>query len=147
MLKQRIQDDMKSAMKAGEKQRLGTIRLVLAALKQQEVDSRAELTDDDVIAILTKMVKQRKDSVTQYEEAGRDELAAQENYEIGVIQEYLPEALSDDEIAAIIDEVITATGASSPQDMGKVMGQLKAKLAGRADMGAASALVKQKLAG
>ena len=138
---------MKSAMKAGEKQRLGTIRLVLAALKQQEVDSRAELTDDDVIAILTKMVKQRKDSVTQYEEAGRDELAAQEKYEIGVIQEYLPEALSDDEIAAIIDEVITATGASSPQDMGKVMGQLKAKLAGRADMGAASALVKQKLAG
>ncbi|MEJ2322858.1 MAG: GatB/YqeY domain-containing protein [Gammaproteobacteria bacterium] len=118
-----------------------------AAIKQQEVDSRKDLTDDDVIAILTKMVKQRRDSVDQYTKAGRDDLADQENAEIAIIEHYLPAQLSADEVAAIIDEVIAASGASGPQDMGKVMGQLKGKLAGRADMGAASALVKQKLIG
>ena len=147
MLKQQLIDAMKAAMKAGDKPRLGTIRLIMAAIKQQEVDTRKDLTDDDVIAILTKMVKQRRDSVEQYTNAGRTDLAEQEEAEIAIIEHYLPEQLSTEEIAAIIDEVIAATGASGPQDMGKVMGQLKGKLAGRADMGAASALVKQKLVG
>ncbi|MEJ2310250.1 MAG: GatB/YqeY domain-containing protein [Gammaproteobacteria bacterium] len=147
MLKDQLLNDQKQAMKAGDKPRLGTIRLIMAAIKQQEVDSRKDLTDDDVIAILTKMVKQRRDSVDQYTKAGRDDLADQENAEIAIIEHYLPAQLSADEVAAIIDEVIAASGASGPQDMGKVMGQLKGKLAGRADMGAASALVKQKLIG
>ena len=147
MLKQRLTDDMKAAMKGGDKSRLGVIRLILAAVKQVEVDSRKELTDDDVVTVLTKMVKQRRDSVTQYTEAGRTELADQETYEIGIIDEYLPEQMSDEEVLAAIDEIIAATGASGPQDMGKVMGQLKGKLQGRADMGKASALVKQKLTG
>ena len=147
MLKQRLTDDMKAAMKGGDKSRLGVIRLILAAVKQVEVDSRKELSDDDVVTVLTKMVKQRRDSVTQYTEAGRTELADQETYEIGIIDEYLPEQMSDEEVLAAIDEIIAATGASGPQDMGKVMGQLKGKLQGRADMGKASALVKQKLTG
>ena len=147
MLKDQLTSDQKAAMKAGDKPRLGTIRLIMAAIKQQEVDTRKDLTDDDVIAILTKMVKQRRDSVEQYTNAGRTDLAEQEEAEIAIIEHYLPEQLSTEEIAAIIDEVIAATGASGPQDMGKVMGQLKGKLAGRADMGAASALVKQKLVG
>ena len=147
MLKDQLTSDQKAAMKAGDKPRLGTIRLIMAAIKQQEVDTRKDLTDDDVIAILTKMVKQRRDSVEQYTNAGRTDLAAQEDAEIAIIEHYLPEQLSAEEIAAIIDEVIAATGASGPQDMGKVMGQLKGKLAGRADMGGASALVKQKLVG
>ena len=145
MLKQRLTDDMKAAMKSGDKPRLGVLRLILAAVKQVEVDTRKELTDDDVITVLTKMVKQRRDSVTQYTDAGRTELAEQETYEIGVIDEYLPDQMSDEEVLAAIDEIIAATGAAGPQDMGKVMGQLKGKLAGRADMGKASALVKQKL--
>ncbi|MCG8426071.1 MAG: GatB/YqeY domain-containing protein [Chromatiales bacterium] len=145
MLKQQIQDDMKAAMKAGDKARLATIRLVMAAIKQREVDERIELDDQQVLSVLDKMVKQRRDSIAQYEQAGREDLAAQESAEIEVLQAYLPEALSDDEIAALIAEAVTSTGASGMADMGKVMGQLKPKLQGRADMGAVSALVKQQL--
>jgi uncharacterized protein YqeY len=144
-LKQKIQDDMKAAMKGGDKPRLGVIRLVLAAIKQKEVDERIELTDADVLAILDKMVKQRRDSITQYEEAGRSELADQEKFEIDIIQDYLPEQLDDAAILAMIDEAIATTGANTMKDMGKLMGVLKPKLQGRADMGQASALIKQKL--
>ena len=146
-LKERNTADMKAAMKSGDKARLGVIRLILAALKQVEVDERIELDDARVTAILDKMVKQRRDSVEQYEKAGRTELADQEKFEIGVIQEYLPEPLGEAEIEALIDEAIAATGASSMKEMGKVMGMLKPKLQGRADMGAVSARIKQKLAG
>ncbi|RTZ73484.1 MAG: GatB/YqeY domain-containing protein [Gammaproteobacteria bacterium] len=146
-LKERITADMKAAMKSGDKARLGVIRLILAALKQVEVDERIELDDQRVTAILDKMVKQRRDSVEQYEKAGRTELADQEKFEIGVIQEYLPEPLGEAEIEALIDEAIAATGASSMKEMGKVMGMLKPKLQGRADMGTVSARIKQKLAG
>jgi uncharacterized protein YqeY len=145
MLKQRIQDDMKGAMKGGDKRTLGVIRLILAAVKQREVDERIELDDEQVLTVLDKMVKQRRDSITQYEQAGRDELAEQEKFEIEVLQTYLPEALSEEEVASMVDEAISAAGAESMRDMGKVMGQLKPKLQGRADMGAVSALVKQKL--
>jgi uncharacterized protein YqeY len=145
MLKATLQTDQIKAMKAGDKKRRQVIRLMLSAIKQIEIDSRKELSDDDVIAVLGKMLKQRRDSFTQYTDAGRNDLAEQEAFEITIIKEYLPEALSDDEVAAIIDEIIASTGATSPQEMGKVMGQLKAKLQGRSDMGAASALVKQKL--
>jgi len=147
MLKERITQEMKAAMKGGDKARLGVIRLILAALKQVEVDERIELDDDRVIAILDKMVKQRRDSVEQYEKAGRTELADQEKYEISVIQEFLPQPLSGEEIEALIEEAIAATGATSMKEMGKVMGMLKPKLQGRADMGAVSGLVKQKLSG
>lgn len=145
MLKQRIQDDMKSAMKGGDKPRLGVIRLLMAAIKQREVDERIELDDAQILAVLDKMVKQRRDSINQYEQAGRPELADQEAFEISVLQGYLPEALSETEIAAMIREAIQATGAESVRDMGKVMGQLKPKMQGRADMGAVSALIKQLL--
>jgi len=145
MLKQQIQEDMKAAMKGGDKPKLGVIRLILAAIKQKEVDERIELTDEQVLVILDKMVKQRRDSITQYEDAGRTELADQEKFEITVIQAYLPEQLGEGEILAMIDEAVAATGASSMKDMGKLMGVLKPKLQGRADMGQASALVKQKL--
>lgn len=138
---------MKASLKAGDKRRLGTVRLMLAAVKQREVDERIELDDQQVLVILDKMVKQRRESIVQYEKAGRDELAEQEAFEISIIQEYLPEALSDDEIATLIEEAIAGTGAQSIRDMGKVMGQLKPKMQGRADMGAVSALVKQKLSG
>ncbi len=147
MLKQRIQDEMKAAMKAGDKRRLGVIRLLLAAIKQREVDERIELDDAQVLAVLDKMVKQRRDSLDQYEKAGRDDLAEQEQYEIEVLQAYLPAALSDDEISALISDAIASTGASSLRDMGKVMGIIKPKAQGRADMGAISALVKQQLGG
>jgi uncharacterized protein len=147
MLKPRIQEEMKVAMKAGEKRRLGIIRLILAALKQKEVDERIELEDSHVLGVLEKMIKQRRDSVSQYEQAGRTDLAEQEAYEIQVIQEYLPAALSEAEITALVDEVITATGAATVKDMGKVMGQLKPRLQGRADMGAVGALIKQRLGG
>ncbi len=146
-LKQRITDDMKAAMKGGDKARLGVIRLILAALKQIEVDERIELDDARVLAILDKMVKQRRDSIAQYESAGRTELAEQEKFEIGIIQDYLPQQLSEEEIATLIDEALAATGASSMKDMGKLMGWLKPKLQGRADMGAVSASIKQKLNG
>jgi uncharacterized protein len=147
MLKQRLTDDMKAAMKAGEKARLGTIRLVNAAIKQREVDERIELDDTQVLAVLEKMVKQRRDSIAQYEAAGREDLAAIERAEIEVIQDYLPEALSDDEIDALIDGAVAETGAESMRDMGKLMGVLKPKLQGRADMGAVSQRVKARLGG
>ncbi len=147
MLKQRIQDEMKAALKGGDKPRLGVIRLIMAAIKQREVDERIELDDEQILAVLDKMVKQRRDSIQQYEQAGRDDLADQEKFEVGILQEYLPEALSEDEIAAMVAEAISSSGASSMKDMGKVMGQLKPKVQGRADMGAVSAMVKQQLNG
>ena len=145
MLRIQLQDEMKAAMKSGDKPRLGIIRLILAAIKQREVDERIELDDAQVLTVLDKMVKQRRDSVEQFEKAGRTELADQEKFEIGVIQEYLPAQLGEDEISALITEAITATGAQSMKDMGKVMGILKPKLQGRADMGAVSGLIKQNL--
>ncbi|MEN8177877.1 MAG: GatB/YqeY domain-containing protein [Pseudomonadota bacterium] len=147
MLKQRIQDDVKAAMKAKDKPRLATLRLITAAIKQREVDERIELDDTQVLAILEKMIKQRRDSITQYEQAGRSELAARELSEINIIQEYMPEGLSDAEITAMVETAIADAGANSMKDMGKVMGQLKPKIQGRADMGQVSALVKQKLTG
>jgi uncharacterized protein YqeY len=144
-LKNQIKEDMKSAMKAGEKDRLKVVRLIMAAVKQVEVDTRTELDDAGVLGVLEKMVKQRRDSVEQFEKGGREDLAAIERAEIEVIQAYLPEQLSADEIAALVDEVIAATGAESIRDMGKVMGQIKAKAAGRADMGAVGAIVKERL--
>ncbi len=146
-LHQRIQDDVKAAMKAKDKARLGVLRLVTAAIKQKEVDDRTELNDDQVIAVLEKMVKQRKDSIAQYEQAGRTELAEQEAFEIGIIQEYLPEPLTEAEISALIDQAIQETGAAGMQDMGKVMGWLKPRLSGRADMGQVSQTIKQRLSG
>ena len=145
MLKQRLVEDMKTAMKAGEKRRLGVIRLINAAIKQREVDERIELDDIQVLAVLDKMLKQRRDSITQYEAAKREDLAEQERYEIGVCQEYLPTALTADQIAALIEAAIVASGAVSLKDMGKVMALLKPQVQGRADVGAVSALVKQRL--
>jgi uncharacterized protein YqeY len=144
-LKNQVIEDMKSAMKAGDKDRLKVVRLMLAAIKQVEVDKRIELDDAAVLAILDKMVKQRRDSVEQFEKGNREDLAAIERAEIEVLEAYLPEQLSADELAAMVDEVIAATGAESIRDMGKVMGQIKAKAAGRADMGAVSATVKERL--
>lgn len=147
MLKQRIQDDMKSAMKAGDKPRLGVIRLMLAAIKQREVDERTELDEAQVLAVLDKMVKQRRDSIAQYRDAGREDLAAAEEFELGVIQDYLPEALSDAEIAELIEQAVSESGASAMGDMGKVMAVLRPRIQGRADMGAVSARVRQRLGG
>ena len=144
-LKGQITDDMKSAMKAGDKDRLRAVRLILAAIKQIEVDKRVELDDAAVLSILDKMVKQRRDSVEQFQKGGRDDLVNIELAEIAVIETYLPEQLSDADLDSLIDEVITATGAESIRDMGKVMGQIKSKAAGRADMGAVGAKVKARL--
>jgi len=144
-LKNQITEDMKSAMKAGDKDRLKVVRLMLAAIKQVEIDKRVELDDAGVLAVLDKMVKQRRDSVEQFEKGNREDLAAIERDEIAVLENYLPEQLSADDLAALVDEVIAATGAESIRDMGKVMGQIKAKAAGRADMGAVSATVKERL--
>ncbi len=144
-LKTQITEDMKSAMKAGEKDRLKVVRLIMAAIKQVEVDKRVELDDAGVLGVLDKMVKQRRDSVEQFEKGNREDLAAIERAEIEVLENYLPEQLSDDELAALVDEVIAATGAASLRDMGKVMGQIKARAAGRADMGAVGAVVKARL--
>jgi uncharacterized protein YqeY len=144
-LKQQINDDMKAAMRAKETARLGAIRLLLAAMKQREVDERIELTDADVVSIIEKMLKQRRDSISQYEAAGRQDLADVEKFEVSVLQGYMPQQLSEAEIAAAIAEVIAATGAAGPQDMGKVMGAVKSKLAGRADMGKVSGLIKAQL--
>ena len=144
-LKNQITEDMKSAMKAGEKDRLKVVRLILAAIKQVEIDKRIELDDAAVLAVLDKMVKQRRDSVEQFENGNREDLAAIERAEIEVLETYLPEQLSADELASMVDEIIAATGAESMRDMGKVMGQIKAKAAGRADMGAVSATVKERL--
>lgn len=144
-LKARITDDMKSAMRAKQKQRLETIRLILADFKRIEVDERIELDDTRCTAILDKMLKQRRDSIKQFEEAGRQELADKEKAEMEVIQEYLPEQLSEEEIAKLIEQAIDQTGANSAKDMGKIMGLLKPQLQGKADMGAVSKQVKQKL--
>ena len=146
-LKTQLTEDMKTAMKAGEKDRLGVIRLINAAIKQKEVDERVEMTDTLVLAVLEKMLKQRKDSVSQFEAAAREDLAAVERYEIGVIQSYLPAQMSEAEVEAAVVASIAESGAVGPQDMGKVMAVLKPKVAGRADMGALSGLVKKKLAG
>lgn len=146
-LKARLTDDMKTAMKGGDKQRLGVIRLVNAAIKQREVDERIELDDAQVLAVLEKMLKQRKDSVSQYEGAGREDLAAVERFEMGVIETYLPAQLSDAEVEAIVAKAVADSGASSAKDMGKVVGLVKPQVAGRADMGKVSALIKAKLGG
>lgn len=147
MLKEQILDDVKAAMKAKQKSRLGTLRLITAAIKQREVDERTELDDIQVLAILEKMIKQRRDSIKQYESAGRLELAEQEKSEIAIIETYMPAGLSDDEISVMVDNAITETNTSGMQDMGKVMGLLKPRMQGRADMGKVSGLVKQKLVG
>ncbi len=144
-LKARISDDMKAAMRARETERLGTIRLLLAAIKQREVDERVELDDTAVLAVVDKMLKQRKDSITQFQQAGRDDLVQKEQAEVEVLKVYMPAALSDAEVAAEVQQAVADTGAAGPQDMGKVMGVLKAKLAGRADMTAVSAQVKAAL--
>lgn len=146
-LKQRLNDDMKAAMKGGDKHSLGVIRLINAAIKQKEVDERIDLDDAAVIAVLDKMVKQRRDSVSQYASAGREDLAEVERAEIVVIERYLPAKMGEAEILAAIDAAIAETGASGAADMGKLMGALKPKLAGQADMGQVSALVKRRLAG
>ncbi|USI98954.1 GatB/YqeY domain-containing protein [Xanthomonas prunicola] len=146
-LKQQLTDDMKAAMKSGDKHSLGVIRLINAAIKQKEVDERIEMDDTAVIAVLDKMVKQRKDSVTQFEAAAREDLAQIEREEIVVIERYLPAKMGEAEIVAAIQAAIAQTGASSPADIGKLMGALKPKLAGQADMGLVSTLVKQHLAG
>lgn len=145
-LKDRIQEDMKSAMRAKDKDRLGIIRLILAAIKQREVDERITLDDAQVINVLDRMVKQRRESINQYQSAGRDDLAAKEAYEIQVIRDYLPETLSESEIDTLIDEAITATGAQSIRDLGKIMAWIKPKVQGRADMAAVSAHIKDRLA-
>ncbi|HSO82481.1 GatB/YqeY domain-containing protein [Thiocapsa sp.] len=147
MLKLQIQSDMKAAMKAGDKTRLGVIRLMLAAIKQREIDERIELDDAQVLAVLDKMVKQRRDSISQFSGAGREDLAAIERFEVEVIQSYLPRALTDEELAALIDAAMTSTQASAMSDMSKVMGLLKPQIQGRADMGSVSARVKQRLGG
>ncbi|WP_367381174.1 GatB/YqeY domain-containing protein [Stenotrophomonas cyclobalanopsidis] len=144
-MKQQLTDDMKAAMKAGEKHKLGVIRLINAAIKQKEVDERVELDDTAVIAVLDKMVKQRKDSVSQYEAANREDLAEIERAEIVVIEAYLPAKMGEAEIVAAIQTAIAETGATGAADMGKLMGALKPKLAGQADMGLVSKLVKQQL--
>ncbi len=144
-LKERITQDTKAAMKARDKQRLGTLRLLGAAIKQKEVDDRVDLTDADITAIIGKMIKQRKDSAEQYRQAGRDELAAQEEYEISVLQDYLPEPLSEAELDAVIQATIHETGATGMADMGAVMGALRPKIAGRADMAVASAKIRALL--
>ncbi len=144
-LKQRINDDVKTAMRSKDKERLGVLRLITAAFKQKEVDERIELDDTMVLAIMDKMTKQIRDSIQQFEQAGRDDLAQKEAFELGIIQEYLPAQLTEDEIKQIITESIEATGAESAKDMGKVMGVLKPRLQGRADMGKVSGLVKQQL--
>ena len=144
-IKDRIQQDMKDAMRAKDKARLGTIRLILAAIKQREVDERIELDDEQVIVVLDKMAKQRRESISQFEQAGRDDLIAQENFELGIIQPYLPEALGEDELNALIDAAMAATGANSIKDMGKVMGALKSRYSGQMDFAAAGAAVKELL--
>jgi uncharacterized protein len=146
-LKERITEDMKTAMRAGEKERLATIRLVLAAVKQIEVDERITLDEARMLAVLEKMVKQRKESIVQFESGGRADLVAKEAAELVVIQGYLPAQLSDTELDALIAEAIASTGATTIKDMGKVMGVVKSKAAGRADMGAVGARIKQKLGG
>ena len=144
-LKTRITDDMKGAMRARDTARLSTIRLLLAAIKQREVDERKELVDADIVAVIDKMVKQRKDSIGQFEAGNRQDLADAERAELQILEQYLPQRLSDAEVDAAIDAAIARTGAAGPAGMGKVMGVLKAELAGRADLGSVSARVKARL--
>lgn len=146
-LKARINDDVKAAMRAGDARRRDALRLLLAAVKQREVDERRELTDADVVSVIDRMTKQRRESIAQFEKGGRQDLAQNEQFELGLLRGYMPQALSDAEIATAVAEAISATGAKAPADLGKVMGTLKGKLAGKADMGKVSALVKTKLAG
>ena len=146
-LKTRINDDVKAAMRAGDARRRDALRLLLAAVKQREVDERKDLGDADVVGVIERMIKQRRESIVQFEKGGRQDLAQNERYESDLLQGYMPQALSDAEIAAAVAEAIAGAGAKSPADMGKVMGALKGKLAGRADMSKVSALVKSKLAG
>ena len=144
-IQNRINDDVNTAMRSKDKDRLGVLRLITAAFKQKEVDERIELDDTMVLAIMNKMTKQIRDSIDQFEKAGRDDLAAKEAFELNIIQEYLPAQLTEDEISQIIAECVEASGAESAKDMGKVMGLLKPRLQGRADMGKVSGLVKQQL--
>jgi uncharacterized protein YqeY len=146
-LREQVNEDMKSAMKAREQEKLGAIRLLLAAVKQREVDERITLDDAGVIAVVEKMIKQRKDSISQFEKAARQDLADKEKFELSILQAYLPQQLSQAEIDAVIADALASTGATSAADMGKVMGVVKPRLAGRADMGKVSSLVKAKLAG
>jgi hypothetical protein len=146
-LRDRILDDVKSAMRARAKERLGVLRLITAAIKQREVDERITLDDAGVLQVLDKMVKQRRDSEAQYRGAGREDLAAQEAFELGILSEYLPAALSEAELGALIESAIARTGATGMKDMGKVMGELRPQVQGRADMAAVSAAVKHRLAG
>ncbi|MGO4761084.1 GatB/YqeY domain-containing protein [Cupriavidus sp. 2KB_3] len=146
-LKARINDDMKAAMRARESERLGTIRLLMAAIKQREVDDRVELDDAGITAVVDKMLKQRKDSISQFEQAGRTDLADKEKAEVEVLTAYMPAQLSEAEVATEVQKAVSESGAAGPQDMGKVMGLVKARLAGRADMTAVSALVKAALTG
>ena len=145
-LKAKITEDMKSAMKAGDKDRLKVVRLILADIQRVEVDSRQDLDDAGVIAVMEKAVKQRRDSIEQFNKGGRADLSAIEQDELDVIQTYLPEQLSEDELTGLVDEIIASTGAESIRDMGKVMGAIKSKAAGKADMGAVGAMVKARLA-
>ena len=145
-LKERITEDMKSAMRAGEKERLGTIRLALAAIKQREVDERITLDDGQVLAVLEKMIKQRKEAITQFQAGGRADLVAKESAEVTLLETYLPARMSDAELDALIAGAIASTGATSAKDMGKVMALVKSQAQGRADMGALGARVKEKLA-
>jgi len=145
-LKDRITEDMKTAMRAKDSARLSTIRLLLAAIKQKEVDERVTVDDGQVLAIVEKLIKQRRDSIEQFQRANRQDLVEQESFELSVLAGYQPEQASPEELAAAVDQAIAATGAAGPSDMGKVMAVLKPKLAGRADMAAVSALVKARLA-
>jgi uncharacterized protein YqeY len=144
-LKARIQDDVKSAMRSRDRESLGALRLVTASIKQKEVDERIELNDEQVLAVLDKMVKQRRESLEQFEKAGREDLAEKERFELGLIQEYLPEPMGEDELAALIQSTINGLGASSIRDMGQVMSALRGQVQGRADMKAVSQAVKQQL--
>ena len=144
-LKDQITEDMKNAMRAKDTARLGTIRLLLAAMKQKEVDERIELDDGVVVAIIEKLIKQRKDSISQFQAANRDDLVAIENAELIVLQAYMPEQMSEAEVAAVVAKAVAEVGATGPQDMGKVMGLVKSQLAGKADMGVVSAQVKAAL--
>ena len=146
-LRDQINDELKAAMRSGDAPRRDALRLLTSALKQKEVDERKTLLDADIVAIIEKMIKQRRDSIAQFEQGGRADLADRENYEISVLERYMPQALSEADVEAAIAAVIAEVGASAPADMGKVMGPLKARLAGRADMGKVSARVKSRLAG
>ena len=146
-LKAQLIEDMKTAMKAGEKDRLGVIRLINAGLKQREVDERIEITDAVVLSVLEKMVKQRRDSISQYEAAQRQDLADAEKYEVGVLSTYLPQPLSDAEVVALLDAAIAETGAAGVKDMGKVMALVKPQIIGRADVGKVSGQIKARLGG